>query len=324
MRNIYYFPKQNSLNSYCERFKECLSHYGVVKSIDIRDLLKYNFFFGRKEIIFLNWFENIILNKKGRVSNINIVKLIFIFLLFKLIFKKIVFIRHNNYPHSCNEKEKNIAKKIISKLEAFSDYVIVHSPKDTDNFRYYVSHPLYDNNGDYNIKNNVDSKTYIVFGRIEKYKKIENLIINFPEGFNLVVAGKCSDKLYLKDLLKLSYKRKNISIISHYLTDEEAKEIIQKSNGILITHNEDDMIVSGSFFYGLSVQSKVYALQTPFFQWAKDEMGNRYIETFISLTDMISRIKENVIKNEEIGNGKTPVDLFGDETIIKQLKVFFD
>lgn len=60
--------------------------------------------------------------------------------------------------------------------------------------------------------------------------------------------GKCSDSTYLEELNILIKAKNNIEILSEYISDEKAQELIMSSAGMLITHNDDDMIVSGSFF----------------------------------------------------------------------------
>lgn len=321
MLKIFYFPFSNETNLYCERMKELLSTFGEVNKVDKKKLLLDFFLFRRKDFLFLNWFENCIINRSGNISYFGILKVFVCFFIFRIVFRNFIFVRHNHYPHDCLSKNSKKARYIINMLEMISHKVIVHSPLEVSNKnRIYVPHPLYNNPASEII--NVERNVFVIFGRIIRYKKIEEVINLFPENMKLIVVGKCEDDSYLKELQEIISLKSNIQIFNKFMSDIEITEIVKNSQGMLITHNNEDMIVSGSFFYGLSLNSKIYCLSTPFLTWVETELGSKYIEVYDSLESMIQgfkKIDSKVVERENV------YSLFGDHTIVNILKCnFFD
>lgn len=316
MLKIYYTPFDNVVNAYTHRMKSILSNYGEVHRIDKHSIMKKIFKFNFNDIILVNWLENMMINKEGNISLIGLVKLFAIFICFRMIFRRFIYVRHNHYPHSCNLKSSKSAKKILDFLEKIPHMTLVHSQVEAIGSRQYIPHPLYDIPSK-SSTTNLDSKKFVIFGSISRYKKIENVIEKFPENLSLLVIGGCSDADYLNYLNNLKKDKKNIEIIPEYVSDEKAQELINSARGMLITHNDDDMIVSGSFFYAMSIQAKTYVLETPFFNWVSQELGERHIKVSSNLEQMFSNIiYEPVLIN--VNNGKNPEDLFSDEIIISK------
>lgn len=312
MSKIYYTPFTNSLNAYTERMKSILSVYGDIKRIDKNALFNKILNFDFNDIIVVNWLENIMIDKKGEISFLGVIKVFIIFICFRCLFKKFIYVRHNHYPHACNKEKSKKAKKILDVLEQIAHVTVVHSPVEAKGSRIYIPHPLYNIESIQNKKNN---STFVIFGSISRYKKIENVILNFPKNLSLLIMGKCDDDEYLKELMKIKESKPNVNIKSDYISDEMANKLISDSAGLLITHNDDDMIVSGSFFYAMSIECKTFVLNTPFFKWASEEIGDDYIKCFKNLDDMFS----NLILESDVdlfNNGNNPKDLFSDEMIM--------
>ena len=317
MSKIYYTPFDNTVNAYTNRMKSILSAYGEVRRIDKKSFFSKIFTLNFKDVIVVNWLENMMIDKHGNINLVNVFKLFAIFLCFRMVFKKFIYVRHNHYPHSCNLQSAKKAKKILDFLEKLPHSTLVHSKVEVNKTRKYVPHPLYDVVPKQST--NVNLKRFIIFGSISKYKKIENVINEFPNDLSLLIMGKCSDEAYLVELKMLIAQKNNVEILSEFVSDEKAQELINSSAGMLITHNDDDMIVSGSFFYAMSIEAKVYALETPFFRWVAKEIGGSYIEVFSNLDQMffnMQTVSSSKIKYTE----KKPKDLFSDEIIISKFK----
>jgi glycosyltransferase involved in cell wall biosynthesis len=294
-----------------------LSLYGNIKELNKKSILKIMLNFKRADCLFLNWYENILV-ENGRLSIIGALKLIFSFVVFRMLFKNFVFVRHNQYPHNCLERDALLVKRVIDFLEIIPHKVIVHSVTEIKKGRFYVPHPLYDNVNGFPENNGL--KNYVIFGRITRYKKFEKVIERFPDNLKLIIAGKCDDMAYLDELNEMLKKHNNIEIIADFLSDHDARELIRNSKGLLITHNDSDMIVSGSFFYAMSLKSKVFCLTSPFFEWAEKELGSRYIDTYQSLEEMFLVLSnESRIAKKSIQFKKLPQDLFGDQVVLENL-----
>lgn len=69
----------------------------------------------------------------------------------------------------------------------------------------------------------------------------------FPKNKRLLIAGFCEDKEYRDELTRLISGNSNVQLISKFLTDDEARKLVRSANAMIISHADDDMIVSGSF-----------------------------------------------------------------------------
>ncbi|ENZ4855050.1 hypothetical protein ACSGEN_01555 [Klebsiella pneumoniae] len=319
-KKLVYFPKSGGANAYPLRMQKILASFSDVEGLNLKgtmqEILKFNF--SKKDVLVLNWIESDIIGKTGRVSLTGISKILLKILIFKLKFKKIIFVRHNIYPHKANKENSNKATKLVDKLEGLFDHKVVHSPVYTKDGYEYIPHPLYTYPLVIDNKNLVecDNNKFIIFGRILEYKKFEVIIESFPAEQELLIVGHCEDYGYLDKIKALIREKKNITIFPSYLDDKEAKELINSTGGLIISHADEDMIVSGSFFYGLTIGVKMYAVSTPFLKWAEEQFGNDIIETFPDVVSLCKRIERRPIR-EHISNG-TISDInssFSDEAI---------
>lgn len=299
--------------------KYYLSNYGLVVPMSKKNFIKSLLLIRDNDFIFLNWFENQIVNNT-KFSILGFLKVFFVFLLCRMSLGKFVYVKHNNYPHDCSKKDILKATWAISVFEKMANIVVVHSLTELNSKRSYIPHPLYESITDTNLLNK--GKSYIIFGRIVPYKKIEKVIEIFPSNKKLIIAGICQDSEYLNKLVKMSESKTNIEIIPKFLTQNEVKSLVEKSAGMLITHNDDDMIVSGSFFYAMTLRSKVYALETPFFRWAEEKMGSKYIETFSTLNDLEDILNKPSSSKQE--GRLTMIDLFGETAMNETLYSLFN
>lgn len=318
-QKVVYFPKSGGANAYPVRIQNILASFSDVEGLNlkstIREILKCNF--SKKDVLILNWIESDIIGKNGQVSLTGILKVLLKVFIFKLKFKKIIFVRHNIYPHKTDKKNSHVAKKLVDKLESLFDHKVVHSPVYAKNGYEYIPHPLYkhplviDNNTD-----ECENNKFIIFGRILEYKKFEVIIESFPAEQQLLIVGHCEDYGYLDKIKALIREKNNITIIPSYLDDSAAKELINSTGGLIISHADDDMIVSGSFFYGLTIGVKMYAVSTPFLKWAEEQFGTEIIETFPDVVSLCKRINKRPIRehisNETISHINS---FFSDETI---------
>lgn len=321
MRKIYYSPFENSGNDYCNRMKSFLSSYGEVLPLNKSNFIKLFFLIRIKDYIFLNWIENSII-KNGKFNIFGFLKVFFLMILYRLSLGTLVFVKHNNYPHDCCEEDIKISMWAIKIFEKIANKVVIHSIPDLRGDYFYIPHPLYEELEDPNLVNS-DSDNYLIFGRILPYKKIEQVIEVFPRNKNLIIAGSCDNEIYLKKIKNICLSKPNIEILPRFLEHNEIKSLVEKSAGILITHNDDDMIVSGSFFYAMTLKSKVYALETPFFKWAEKMMGRKYITLFKNLNELSTEILSDAY-SESMKSQSNMIDLFGEKTMHKYISNFFD
>ncbi|EQB2469853.1 glycosyltransferase family protein [Klebsiella quasipneumoniae] len=322
MNKISYYPFKLVDNNYTENFKDILSSVcrtdicGLDFKDTVNDLVKGNF--KKNNVVILNWMENELVHKNGKVVIIGVLKSFAKMLILKMAYKRVVYVRHNLYPHNTIKKHVNIARYLTTLLASIADLRISHSPvfKDKMGEVLYIPHPLYK----ITLKDNYNecpNDRYVVFGNIARYKKIEELIKAFPINKKLLIFGGCKDQEYLETLNSLILDKNNIEISARFFSDEEAASIIKASNGMIISHAEDDMIVSGSFFYGLSCEVKLLVIETPFLRWSSGRLSEQVVEVFSDIKGLCAEIEKETIKfNCYSEFDKKVIDeLFSNETI---------
>lgn len=316
---IGYTPFENKENAYTKRTIEILSHLGSVsKTPTLRDFLRNPFRHkpGSYEFTISNWTENSIINPKGNLSAIGTLKFILNIALMKIISKKTIFVRHNNYPHNSSTRTAPRAERIIDIAEYFFDHVVTHSGHNESSKRIYIPHPLY-KFPDSAQKGRINPGNYfLIFGRILPYKKIERIIEAIPPEISLIIAGSAPDKSYVEKLSSLA-ATKEIQLIPEFISDEKAMSLAKGSRGIVITHNDNDMIVSGTFFYAVSIGVPVYSVSTPFTEWAANTLKIPGLYVARNIHDLCSKLKYCTEQNhsQNIDNQKKIEQLFGDAVI---------
>jgi len=160
---------------------------------------------------------------------------------------------------------------------------IAHSGHLTSKGYAYIPHPLYNLKLDTQYKPKFNNY-YIMFGRIEHYKKIETIIKNWNLEETLLIAGSIGDESYLNELTSMA-QGKNIKFDARFIPDNEAANLVKDSKGVILAHADEDMIVSGSFFFAITLGVPVFAIENPFFNWLKQEL--KFKELYLSPTPEI-------------------------------------
>ncbi|STW16837.1 Uncharacterised protein [Klebsiella pneumoniae] len=187
-KNVFYYPYDSGVNKYAERIRLILSGFSKVMPLNIKEELYFFLTFKKKRggVAIVNWIENMIITDKSRkISPLGVLKLIISLLVLKYRFDKVIYIQHNLYPHDTFHSHIKIAKWIIEKISLLVHVVAVHSPLFQE--KIYIPHPLYEYPlKEINTKNDLTehNDSYLIFGRIEKYKKIEEIITSFPSSKN--------------------------------------------------------------------------------------------------------------------------------------------
>lgn len=298
---VVYFPKGSGNNSYVSINKEIirgLEEFHLNSNVAYRDFLKLPFLLNgrfKNTIVVFNWWENFLVKKNGSLSFVGIIKYFIGIFLIKIHRAKLVYVRHNLYPHNMKVLHSKLAKKIISMGENISDRKVSLSPH-LESYGYqYLPHPLY-NNGILEDPISSNSDYYVIFGRIQRYKNIEKVIAGWKGGTKLVIAGSSDDIQYLSEIKSLSEK-KNIEIISDTLSDIEAERLIRASSGLIISHSNPNTIVSGSFFFGLGCGVTIFSLKTNFLSFLVEHNWYPGLVLASSIDELVNEIK-NFEKHE--------------------------
>lgn len=324
---IGYTPFESSENAYTARTVEILSRLGGVSKVPtLRGFLRSPFSCrpNSYEFIIANWVENGIVNRKGRLSIVGVLKFVLNVVLFKVLSRKTIFVRHNNFPHHSSPATSAYAARIIDWAEIFFDYVVTHSGHNATSKRKYIPHPLYKHSHRTGRAQEQPGDYFLIFGRILPYKKIEALIEAVPAHVRLVIAGSAPDKNYVEYLRGLAVT-KDIQLIPEFVSDERAAELCKSSRGIVITHNDNDMIVSGTFFYALSLGVPLYTVSTPFAEWACKtlEVPGLYVAKDIQSLCAAMALSNGPVKQLGASEQSKVEQLFGDDVIEKKWSEIF-
>lgn len=326
-KKIVSFVPFSDNNAYIDRMKDLIEEYAELKPITglKKDLInKFVFRKNTLDIVWFNFQENQIINSRGELA----IGATLLFLLKSFVITKVanksVFVRHNHYPHKTDLRYSNVVKRVIDFYEKMFDVVLTHSGAEANPKKIYCPHPLYkvvESKAD-KIDFNLPENYFIVFGRIAPYKKIEELISNFPLDKNLVVAGAVGDQEYASRLSQI--KHPGLIFLPKYLSEEESQVLVKGATAIIIAHADKDMIVSGSFFYAISLFKPIIAIRTDFFTWVSKELPSKIVTVANHLSD-IKEIVNNYQKWEFDSKSKEIIqEKFGDKAISKVISHIFE
>jgi glycosyltransferase involved in cell wall biosynthesis len=269
---IAYSGATGGQNAYTTKMSEAFSTFGDVEDVpSIRTFSRAPWRFARKfDVIVFNWIENKIVNKKGAWSGLGVLKLFSQILYGKLLAKRSIFVRHNNFPHAAGGVKGEQMRRFIDLLENAFDDCITHSGHNATAKRHYVPHPLYH---PVDITVPPSSEHYfVVFGRIERYKGVHDLIVGYTSEHRLVIAGPCHDAEYRAELEHLRIGR-NVDLRIGFISEEDATSLVANSLGLVLSHSGRDMVATGSYFFAAGLGTPVIAIETPFLNWVVNDLG---------------------------------------------------
>jgi glycosyltransferase involved in cell wall biosynthesis len=322
---IAYFPFENKNNRYTDNFKKILSQFGDIAEAPPLKRVLLKFDFKRYDVLILNWTDNSFVNaRKGTISLLGVMKEFFRIAVYKLVSRKTVFVRHNVYPHDAVGASREKAMRIIALYERCFDLCWVHSGHLAEDHRYYVPHPLYEVEQSASALPaalQLPEKYFVVFGRIQSYKKIDKLVEMLPPDLHILVCGTCPDRQY-KEKLE-SFGKSNVTIMAEFISDELARDLIVRSSGMLICHSEDDMIVSGSIVYAISLGVPVFAVETPFITWFRNTVNEHMIVAASNFDDLIAKMRaqQSQITASDIACSQSH---FSDQAVISHVATTFN
>ena len=255
----------------------------------------------RLDLVVVNWEENqLICRKTQRISVRGAARLLLKAVAMRVIARRIAFVRHNHYPHSTHPRSTAFARWLVDRYESLFHLVFVHSGAELGARagrprRHYLPHPLYQRlatPAPPPAGGSLPARYFVSFGRIAPYKNIESLMSSFPESETLVVCGEVGNAGYAAGLARLA--RPNIVFRPGYVSEEAAQALVTGAQAVVIAHTGAGNIVSGTFFYALSLQRHVFAIRTPFLDWIAPRLG----PDVLTLADDIQQLCRLVEKSD--------------------------
>jgi len=278
---------------------------------------------GRLDVLVLNWTDNDLLDRRTKtVAPRKVIKLFTKTIALRLAAKRLVFVRHNNYPHAVAAGHEAHAARWVDRYERLFDVVLTHSGEDRQRPRRYCPHPLYHRvtaatNGP--VLDRLPARYFVLFGRIVRYKRIAALIDAFPADRTLVVIGAIGDRGYADELVAKA--RTNVIVAPGLLSEAEAQAIVANSAALLISHADDDVVVSSSFFFAMSLGVSVIAVATPFLRWMAPRLDGRLLRVANDIDELCGLVDADRADADEAPSSTEAIEReFGDATVEAALR----
>lgn len=321
-------PYDSGVNLYAERMRANLAELGDVVPVGkpweriARALAGEPSF----DVVIAGWLENALVTERGRISAVGLVKLIAQALVLRAQARRVIYVRHNRYPHRAKPRYARALTALLDASECLYDITLTHSPAETGPGRAYCPHPLYDTvQEEPLLPREIDLLPgyFVVFGRIAPYKNIEALIAGFPENQRLLVAGVVDDEAYARRLVQLH--RPNVVVAPGYLTEAQAQSVLRRSAGVVVSHSADDVIVTGSFFYAISASRPVYAVATPFLRAMQAQVGSQVLQIADDVSGLCQVLGEHTHQRSPCATEWSAVRAaFSDTSICGHLSAVFE
>lgn len=332
-RRIAYIPfvEASPEKAYTVRMRELLSAFGRVVpyagsvATCIAGLRSRE---GRLDCVVVNWTDNDLLDRETRkVAVRKVVRVFARTIAMRLAARRLVFVRHNNYPHAVASGHEAIATRWIDRYERLFDAVLTHSGEERQRTRHYCPHPLYQRivpTPAVVSMQDLPPRYYVVFGRIVPYKRFETLIDAFPLDQTLLIVGAVGDRAYAASLAQKH--RPNVLFRPGLLPEAEAQAIVSGAAALVISHADDDVIVSSSFFYAMTLQVPVVAVETPFLRWIASRVGADLLRPYADVDTLCAAIGSRSprrCRNDAL-TAATVGREFGDATVREALRRALD
>lgn len=323
----------NIPNKYIERMEEAIKCAFPNVIISAFPGIKNIFSLHGYDFVWLNWFEN--LPKKGKLKNIIIRE--FIFLVLKIMRIKVIVTLHNREPHESSNTllEKflfwhtfifanriiilsNDSKKILE--EKFGKRILAKT--------ILIPHPTY-NCKPKIVQNPKANFSILFFGHLRPYKNIELIfeLAKIYPNISFTVAGNPVDKQYETELKTKADEISNITLISHFLSEEEIDKLIDLHSILLLPYNIKSSLNSGVVIHAICKRINIIVpeigtvnqLQNKdmIFHYSYDS-SEQHLKELAKIIDLVKHEYENNFEKylkridqlyEEVMTNQTPIAL---------------
>jgi hypothetical protein len=263
--HVFYFPYRYQ-NKIIQINTDILRSIGC-KVSPLADVYKWQNLTNLKKVVVLNWVEDQpYLKSYGFIKSWAYFTYYFLTILFcKLTCSEIIWIKHNFKPHA---RDKNawryrlttsLLKFVKAKQLAHEDYY------DST----YLPHPLYLDDEElkrFSTKfvEPMDIKVAF-FGHVKKYKGLHKTLLHWSKDIPLEIRGKFESEEYKKQILDtINSRNLNVIVKDGYVSDEDLETLLLQTTHVLLPHEDNSMISSGSFYHAISYGCNVLALESDF------------------------------------------------------------
>ena len=163
-------------------------------------------------------------------------------------------------------------------------------------------HPLYrpdDILRKKSIELNAAKFEYLIFGAVKKYKGIHNILSFWPPEKSLKILGKCNSKSYRDEILSIIESRKlQVEWRDEYLSDEDLNYEISRAHFVVISHLDNTMISSGTFYHAVSFGCNIISLRSSFSIQKKKE--HEFVHLLTDKENDFDEIENDFVDKESV------------------------
>jgi hypothetical protein len=279
---VFFYPFKATTNAYINNIKRAFSVEGMAQEFPSPKNIFTLFKLDNRDLLVLNWVEDNVSGNGFFYNFIWIIHLIFA----RMLFKRIVWIRHNIRPHNHNNLIKY--KLMCWVLKNISDKRLTHRP--IAGYQ-YIPHPIYDNHKGIvsNINRDID---YLYFGVIKRYKGLTSLLKTWPVDYKLYIRGRCEDSSLNEEIIDIINQRGlMVDYVNCYVNDVELDNLLSKTKVVILPHLDNRMIVSGAFYHAASFGTNVILRDGEFY---------RYLKKRFSFVNKIECLDTNLVEADEV------------------------
>jgi beta-1,4-mannosyltransferase len=235
---------------------------------------------------------------KLRILVISIAKL----LLLRIFCRKVVWVRHNFWPHDLPRRFLRQSLLMLA-MRLFATDIVAHRKLSGGTTK--IPHPLY---FELQLPIVVRDIEYLYFGAIKRYKGLTELVAIWPREYPLIVVGSVDDIQLFKEIIEIVRLRAlRVQFHSEYLPESELNAILLRTRYVVLPHRDDAMIVTGAFFHAVSFGANILARDSEFSRSAKETFSfiNIYSDITIKQTILTSVYldPEQVVQEVRTQNG---------------------
>lgn len=299
---VHLLPYDVKSNDYIEQTKKILGNAGYSVCPPPRNFsdffyLIYSRFFNKgRHTIIINWYED--MPSQVKFSLLRFIFCLFYFVALRLSFSKIIWLRHNFSTHN---KALSLYFDILSFILRFcSDTKITHRPINGFEF---LPHPIY------SVSSSIKpisqrSIDYFIFGSIEPYKGVVELLKSWPYDKKLLIVGRCKSILLDKQIVSIINDRSiNVEYRNEFLETNELNSLILSSKCVILPHSRDEMIVSGVFYHAASFGANILQNKNNFSSWCSNYYSFSNLFDCSNIADVLNQ--HELVQPEDIINELT-------------------
>ncbi|MCW8109504.1 hypothetical protein OPS25_13420 [Alteromonas ponticola] len=268
-RHLYLYPFEHS-NAFVARTKQAFCELGYTPHSFKKLFSLRNLSTRKHNAVVLNWYEDQPFRKglNAFTRPLFIIKFFITLIGMRLFSSNVVWVRHNFKPHNV-PKASWLYRLVISLLQVVANKVVTLESTPEISAA-VVKHPLYKDDAQllstiHAPQPQPKSIDYLYFGSIKPYKRLDSLLAVWPQDKALVIAGYCADHNHAAELRQLIRARHlQVTWRNEFISDEELENTVVSSRFVILPHDDNAMISSGTFYYALGLGANIICFDSAF------------------------------------------------------------